>query len=257
MQSVEILTDPWMARRGRRMIEAMAAASPMPVRLSQRYTGACDLLLTYGSGHPVRRPWWVQHRQSGRHCVGLDLGYWGRDQGYMRVTIDDDHPPDWIRPEPACRWDATGIELREDADPAGHAVIVGMGVKAVRVHGLVPLQWERGAFEMARAMGLSPILKPKKASDPSLPGVPSATGSMEEALKGAALLICRHSNAAVDACIAGVPVICEGGAALALYGKTREPSREQRLEFLRSLAWWNWHPREAKEAWSYILSRFD
>ena len=249
----EILTDPDMMIRGARMIEALIAASPIPITPSVRYTGTADLLVTYGTGHPLRRQWLQRHRASGRHCIGLDLGYWGADT--MRVTIDTDHPPQWIQTEDPSRWDSQGIQLRNEFNPKGHAVIVGMGRKSLTVHGLRPLEWEARAVNIAKSMGLTPLLKTKRANYAGLPGVATAKGSMEEALKGAALVICRHSNAAVDACIAGVPVICEDGAALALYRGNPSPSVDQRLEFLRSLAWWNYRIDEAALCWTYLLSR--
>lgn len=253
--SVEVLIDPEMATRGRRMIEAMIEACPIPAVASSTYTGACDLLLTYGTGHPLRRPWWKKHRKTGRHCIGLDLGYWGQDDGAMRVTVDEDHPQAWIREESPERWEATGIQLRSDFDPAGPAVIVGMGRKALPVHGLRPLEWEGRALSKVLAMGMKPVFRPKRSRYPVLPRVTVATGKIEQVLKGAGLVICRHSNVAVDACIAGIPVICEDGAAYALYKNNRAPTYEQRLAFLQSLAWWNWRPEEAKELWTYLLSR--
>lgn len=249
----EILTDSDMMNRGARMIEALIAASPIPITPSVRYTGTADLLVTYGTGHPLRRQWWQRHRNSGRHCIGLDLGYWGADT--MRVTIDTDHPQDWIRAESPERWDSQGIALREDFNPRGHAVIVGMGRKSLAVHHLRPLEWETRAVAQARALGLTPVLKPKRIKYAGIPGVSKATGSIEETMKGAALVICRHSNVAVDACIAGVPVRCEDGAAFALYRNNSHPTPAERLEFLRSLAWWNYRIDEAELAWKYLLSR--
>ncbi len=251
----EILTDPLMSLPGQRMIEALIATAPIPVRASTRYTGDCDLLVTYGTGHPLRRPWWKKHRSTGRHCIGLDIGYWDRDNGGMRFTIDEDHPQDWLRDEPGDRWKAQGIGLRNDSSPKGHALIVGMGKKSLVVHGLKPHQWEREAIVKARALGLQPVLKLKRQRYASMSGVPCLYGDIRQALSGASLVLCRHSNVAVDACIAGIPVICEDGAALALYRNGTTPTIEERLKFLESLAWWNWSPDEAAQAWKYLLNR--
>lgn len=237
------------------MIDALIAAAPIEVKVSKVYTGTCDLLVTYGTGHPVRRPWWQQHRASGRHCIGWDLGYWQQERGTMRATIDEDHPQRWLRPEPASRWDGQGIKLRNDFKADGPAVIVGMGHKSLPVFGLKPLEWEAAAAARAISMGLRPLFKPKREKYPVLPAMPVARGTIEETLKGAALVLCRHSNVAVDACIAGVPVYCEDGAAVALYQQGPAPSEAERLEFLRSLAWWQWTPGEAAQAWEYLLSR--
>lgn len=248
----EILIDRDMRVRGKRMIAALIASAPIPVVVSEKYTGSCDLLVTYGTGHPIRRPWWDEHRRSGRHCIGWDLGYWDG----MRATIDDDHPTAWIRPEPVDRWDAQKRALRSDADPKGYALIVGMGKKSLPVWNLRPLEWETAAVRRAEAAGYITVFRPKSADYPRPSHVHTVYGgTIEKALRGAAIVYCRHSNVAVDACIAGVPVVCESGAAYSLYKDNPSPTIEQRLAFLRSLAWWNYKPEEAGLAWSYLISR--
>ena len=233
----------------------MIDAAPIEVAVRESYVGDCEILMTYGTGHAIRRPWWMKHLARGGRCVGWDLGYWQHEEGTMRLTLDADHPQRWIRDEPAARWDACRIELREDFSADGPVVIVGLGKKALKVHGLAPLQWERGAAARVANLGRKLVFRPKRSTDARLKGVAIGMGEIEEVLRGASLVVCRHSNVAIDACIAGVPVICEDGAALALYQRGQAPTTEQRLQFLRNLAWWQWKPNEAKEAWTYLLSR--
>jgi len=263
----EILTGSDVAKRGRRMLEALADTAPIRTRIRTRYVGDCELLITYGLGHPIRRPWSLRHVKSGRHCIGWDLGYWLRDlpdDAGMRCTIDTDHPPQWLRPEPPERFDALGIRLREDADPAGPVLLIGIGDKERRMRRDGPMQWERGMLAKLRQAlpGREIVFRPKRRAGPLLPGMPNNTDEfIEDALRGASLVVCRHSNVAVDACIAGVPVVCENGAASALYGSDicnpRQPTQAERLNFLRSLAWWNWRPSEAAQAWKYLLNRIE
>lgn len=260
----EVLTDPGMASRGDKMLRAMIKRAPIEVRVREHYVGDCDLLMVYGSGHPGRRPWIEQHARSGRHWIAWDLGYWKhREDGTcrMRVTIDADHPQAWLRPEPPERWDAEGIALREDANPGGPIVIVGQGKKSARAQGAVPLFWERAVLRDVRAAhpGRPIAFRPKRLTDPRLQVRPLLQDDIADALRGASLVVCRHSNVAIDACIAGVPVVCFDGAAAALYGadiaNPRHVTPEQRLAFLRSVAWWQWKPEEAAEAWTYLLNR--
>lgn len=84
-------------------------------------------------------------------------------------------------------------------------------------------------------------------------------GTIEKALQGCSLVVCRHSNVAVDAIIAGVPVVCYDGAANAIYNseltKIVEPVAEPiRLKFLRNLAWWQWRDSEIRsgEMWKWM-----
>lgn len=260
----EILIDHQMIDRGAQMISAMIATAPksIKVRPTKIYRGDCELLMTYGTGHLVRRKWWEKHRKSGRHCIGLDLGYWNRTTpdptGHtMRFTIDADHPQKWIRPEPPERFDAAGIQLRSDGDPNGPILLVGLGWKTARALGYGPQQWERAKLKELRERfpGRQIVWRPKTLRDGNIDGLKTSAGRIEEALKGCSLVVCRHSNVAVDACIAGVPVICEDGAAFALYENEPDPTHQARLEFLRSLAWFQYTPKEAKHAWNYLISR--
>lgn len=258
----EILTDPEMFKRGARMLQAMIEAAPIPIEVRERYVGDCEILMVYGTGHPIRRAWQLQHLSNGGRMIGWDLGYWDRAEGAMRATLDADHPWPYIRPEPPDRWNAAGIPLREDWSEQGEVVVAGMGPKSNRAHGLRPLEWERVAIAEARAAyGQRRIIyKPKKMSYPRPAGVLLTAADIASALRGASLLVCRHSNVAVDACIAGVPVVCEDGAARALYdvrpiAAPFHPTTEQRRRFLESLAWWQWRPEEAAAAWTYLLDR--
>jgi len=257
----EVLLQPEMVLRGQKMLFAMveaARAAGVRVHVTHRWEGRSANLMTYGLGHPVRRLWQEEHKQAGGRLIGWDLGYWNREvpvEFSMRLTIDDDHPHRWIRPEPSERWDRARISLREDANPDGPIVLVGLGRKQRVVMGLVGQQWEqRKLIDLRkRYPDREVVFRPKRQE--SLPRCRTALGTIEQVLEGASLVVCHHSNVAVDACIAGVPVECDDGAAFALYRDNPNPTREQRLAFLQSLAWWQWTPLEGVAAWAYIKAR--
>jgi hypothetical protein len=79
---------------------------------------------------------------------------------------------------------------------------------------------------------------------------------IEIVLSGASLVVCRHSNVALDACIAGIPVVCEDGIASTLYGNDINnpimPTLEQRRQLIANAGWWQWSPTEARQAWEFI-----
>jgi hypothetical protein len=264
----EVLLNWDMASRGRDILEAMVKAAPscgVSAQPREFYKGARDVLMTYGIGHPERRQNWLAHLKSGRHVVGWDLGYWQREKNgdaAMRVTIDADHPQQWIREEPAHRWEASRIELRNDWNRKGPIVLTGMGMKSRQVAGETGQSWELRTFRAIRAAypGREVVYRPKKPTDALVPGCRmAAAGPIEDVIRGASLLVCRHSNTAIDACIAGIPVVCEDGIAAALYGSNiaepLRPTREERLRFLHSAAFWQWKPSEAALAWKYIRGR--
>lgn len=258
----EVLVQPDMILRGKKMLRAMmeaAAEHGITIIESRRYTGDCEVLMSYGLGHPVRRLWTSEHLKQGGRLIGWDLGYWHRDVPCafsMRCTLDGDHPQRWIRPEPGERWDRAGIALREDAKPHGPVVLVGLGRKQ-RVHmGLQGQEWEiRKRDELRRRFPDREVVYRPKSPEPMLKARVLYGMPIEDVLRRASLVVCHHSNVAIDACIAGIPVECDDGAALALYRGNPNPTREERLAFLQALAWWQWTPQEASEAWAYLRER--
>lgn len=266
MTECEILVGEPMAARGKKMLAAMVEAAPaLGIRtvLSRRLSGSIPLVMSYGLGHPQRRVWTEAHKRAGGRVVGWDLGYWHRDKPLefgMRLTIDDDHPHRLVKamlgkaaPE---RWASAGIELREDFYAAGPVILCGMGAKQRRLQGWIGQQWERKRLEgLKRRFPARRILYRPKRPESSLGGCGFAGGGIEDALRGASLLVCAHSNTAIDACIAGIPAECDDGAAFALYEGNPAPTRAERLAFLEACAFWQWNPTEAKEAWTFILNQ--
>jgi hypothetical protein len=116
------------------------------------------------------------------------------------------------------------------------------------------------SMELAKRMPERRIIYRPKPGKPAERGViyhDISAGPIAQALEGVSLVVCRHSNVAVDACMAGVPVVCEGGAAAEIYPHTLEdagiqPSYLVRREFLNRLAWWQWSADESVQAWKFI-----
>jgi hypothetical protein len=237
----EILIDG-VSSKGQRILRAMAEASPIKAVITDRYRGDADVLMLWGSRRIDHKAIWRRHRENGR-CIGWDLGYWDRTES-MRVHIDHQHPTaDQLA---LAVGDRREFSLREDSSKNGPVMLVGIGEKSKAAMGSSAWEaWELSALKRIRSeIPLSRVVR-----RPKLKGQPP----IEQALKGCRLVVCSHSNVAVDACVAGVPVWCDDGAAFALYRNNENPSKGERLEFLRQLAWFNWRPNEAGEAWKFLL----
>jgi hypothetical protein len=255
-----LINDGTMSNRGKRMLEAMVTAAPPRTVTSSKYAGRHRVLMMYGAGLESRRLALERHRAAGGRVVVWDLGYWEREGGGMRLSVDSLHPSAAqlaMAPAVGARH---AVQLREDANPKGPILLVGLGSKSCALYGLQFMEWERASFRKLRHRfpDRRILWRPKGKRIQPLPGAQMRTGvPIEEALRGCSLVVCRHSNVAVDACIAGVSVECEDGAARALYRGNRAPTREERAEFLRQLGWWNWQPSEAAEAWRWIHGVID
>lgn len=234
----------------------MEAAAPVPVRVTNAYRGDCDALMLWGIGRHGHAQARAEHRARGGRVFMWDMGYFGRGKfdGYLRVSIDHEHPQAWLDRSPTDprRWGRHGIPLRSDADPAGPILLVGMGPKSHAYLG--SSGWEaRALADLKRRFPERKVMHRPKPGRPFQPlgcGV-DRSANVETALRGKSLVVCRHSNVAVDACIAGVPIEVEDGAAAWLQGKPY--TRGMRLEFLQRLAWWQWRVDEAAQAWRFLL----
>jgi hypothetical protein len=217
------------SQRGLEILGAMEACAP-PV----------DLLMMWGVGRPGHSAHRDRAIHQGRRVVMWDLGY---KKGYYRLSIDHDHP--WRlfdhTPDTGRQFPAT---LREDAG-TGPILLIGMGRKSKSY--LNSWNWEsRKIAELKRRFPGVPIQVRQK------PRTGDGAPRIEDAMKGCRLVVCRHSNVAVDACIAGIPFECEDGAAYWLRDKEYSPENRQR--FLNKLAHWQYQPNEAKQAWEFICA---
>lgn len=249
----EILIAEPLSSRGEKMLRALARSAPPGCAVTSRYQGTCHVLVIYGPGAPVRLDQTKRHLAAGGRVVMWDLGYWHRERA-LRMSLDTLHPtPAQLDLAPDIH--RANFELREDARSDGPILLVGLGAKSCVAYGYRPLEWELANLCKLRERfpGREIIWRPKGGTPTTIPGTTLRHGMpIEEALRGCSLVVCRHSNVAVDACIAGIPVECEDGAAIALYHGNPRPTREERGRFLQRLSWWNWGLNEAPQCWQWI-----
>lgn len=217
------------SQRGLEILGAMEACAP-----------DINLMMMWGVGRPGHSAHRDRSLNKGVPVALWDLGY---TKGFYRLSLNQDHPwrcfdqtPETGRAFPA--------ELREDVGN-GPILLIGMGRKSKAY--LNTYNWEsRKIAELKRRFPGVPIQVRQK------PRAGDGVCRIEDAIKGCRLVVCRHSNVAVDACIAGVPFECEDGAAYWMRDKPYTPENRQR--FLNKLAHWQYRPSEAAQAWDFIRS---
>lgn len=224
-----------------------------------------SVLVLYGLGAPDRLPHAQTHRTRGWHYVALDAGYWDR-KSYsrkFRVSVDGFHCPQLIMrgPDPGPdRMNESSISIQDTSHPAGHIVLVGNGPKsgAVGARG-----WAAVKSREIRKLHPGRLIwyRPKRTyiEDAITCDSIAMNEKIEKVLELSSLVVCRHSNVAIDACRMGVPVVCDDGAAAAIYpsrleDEANQPSRATRAEFLRRLAWWQWSTNEMESGaiWPWL-----
>lgn len=251
---VEILMAGQIAETGKRMLKAMAEAIEAggdQVSRTQNYAGRSDVLMLWGVGKPQHDLARRMHLKLGGRVVLFDLGYFGDRKHNARLSIDHDHPQALLdaAPDEGSRWTAHNIRLLEHAEPQGPILLIGLGRKS-RIYLRQP-DWERKKLKALQAefQWAEIIFRPKTPDRLTLPIPSDETTPIDQLLAGASLAVCRHSNVAVDAAIAGVPFRCEDGAAMWL--QRRPFTRDNRLQFLQRLAWFQWSPEEAAQCWAF------
>lgn len=208
------------------------------------------------------------------NVVSFDAGYWERKLDIparkYRVSIGGFHCPNRImigKSPGGDRWLDSGFEIFDrPIDEAGPVVLIGNGPKSNRV---LSSDWaakkaeEIRALDDGRAIRYRP--KPKRPHDPGVDYDELSTNcSVEDSLRHASLVVCRHSNVAIDACRLGVPVVCEDGAAAAIYpsrlaDESQQPDIWLRTEFLHRIAWWQWSMDEMRAGlfWPWLLKKLE
>lgn len=226
--------------------------------------GVCaDVAVAYGWVH---EPIFSAYRKAGGHFVFWDLGYFNRTpkagshEGHHRFAVDDwDTAAHMAQACPDDRWRALGVE-RGRPDPRAQDILVaGMSAKAAGTHGYEPGQWERWAVERVQelAPGSRVVLraKPSKRARAAQP--------IEEVLRTVRVLVTHHSNAALDALVAGVPCFAKKGVGSLLSPRVlthkfltdpQMPPAEAVDRLLADVAYAQWSPAEMRtgEAWAHI-----
>jgi hypothetical protein len=159
--------------------------------------------------------------------VCVDLGYWnrregGRYLGYHKVVVNARHPTAYYRKpaHPPDRLKRLGLKIEpwKRPNPNGAILLAGMGAKGAAAEGYYPQQWERAAVDALKAVTDRPIWYRPKPNDPLAAPIPGTSYAgkdrpLEADLAGAWAVVTHHSNVAVDALLAGIPVFCFGGVA--------------------------------------------
>lgn len=192
-----------------------------------------------------------------------DLGYWNRETSY-RLVVGGWSPESYVRAGlPHGRLRDLGVEVKPVNTSGDTIVIAGCSAKSSIEHGLIYRKWEVDTAEALQGCGKRIVYRPKptdKMRSP-IPGTEYDDGPIEATLARASAFVSHHSNACIDALVAGVPVHCVTGAAAAfsvpladIAGADMPEGREQ---FLADVAWLNWSLEEMRrgEAWRHLKER--
>lgn len=217
--------------------------------------GAGDIGISYGWKHRAELFKFPRY-------VYADLGYWQRDR-YYRITANGWGSESYVRAGlPATRFNALGIRILP-WHSGKEIIIAGSSEKSCVQHGFHYMEWETRTAHALRDCGYEVVYRPKPSDRGArpMPGFRTDNRPVGEALASAHVLVTHHSNMAVDALVAGVPVHCVTGAAAAfsvpLDQIANPPRLEGREQFLYDVAWLQWTEAEMRSGalWKHLKDR--
>lgn len=200
-----------------------------------------------------------QWRRLGMDVLVLERGYLGDRFAYTSIAWNGlnnranfpDYPPDG-----GARFASMGLTLARPRcyENGQHVLLVGQvsGDMSLGGRNLSPWYAET-ARDAALAYGLPVLFRPhpeevKRKRRTIVPGYQTDTGTLTDALAGAAVVLTWNSNTAVEALVAGVPTVCCDAGAMAwpvaghhLGDLTRWEAREA---WAHALAWKQWRAEE-------------
>ena len=241
------------------------------LKVASSHHGRCefDAAIFYGLAGGLTRLF-SDYRRS-RRAIYIDLGYWGRRKlsrwdGYHKLALNSRHPTAYFqdRPHSPDRFNQFRIPIQPWRKAGRHVLVVGMSAKAAGAEGLSPESWERSTIAKLKRLTDRPIVyrpKPNWAEAKPIAGAVFGRGpTLAEALVDCHAVVAHHSNAAVDALLAGVPCICPEGVAAPLSARRLEdienlPMPDGREQWAADIAWTQWSIDEMQSgaAYRYLL----
>ena len=216
------------------------------------------------------------YRQAGKKAIYVDLGYWQREgqMGHHKLGINSRHPTDYFqrRQHAPDRWKRLNVAIapwRTPKNPNAPIIVAGMSGKGAAAEGFRPEQWERQAVAELRKHTARKIVyrpKPNWTGSKPIEGAEFQRGDSQgcdvpAVLRNAHAVVTHHSNVAVDALLAGVPVFCMEGIAAKLglqdLSKIEEPIRpDGREQWAYDAAYTQWtvHEMTSGAPWRHLKS---
>lgn len=265
-----VLITPKTPTKAQNLLQAIFRAGKqkgLSITTGPRYR-ECQMLVMYGLGGPDRMDIGLRHIAASKTLVAFDLGYWDRklplnDRKY-RLAIDGFHPRGVMQGAVPShkRWSSARLDIAQGRAVDGPIMLVGNAPKSVAA-GAGGWAAEKSRQLRAAFPGEKILYrpKPKRPHEAGVLHDGVSTGAIEVELQRVSLVVCRHSNVAVDACRLGVPVVCDDGAAACIYPQRlqdyqNQPDINRRTEFLHRLAYWQWSANEANQFWDWLFTAF-
>lgn len=209
------------------MVTGIKAVGDRPVLLSSHAYRKPEypVAVFYGLAGPLARAI-ADYPRTGRKAVYVDLGYWGRKDGgsrwsgFHKLSVNGRHPTDYFQQRKHLGDRAAVHGLKAAPWRTGRKILLcGMGPKGARAEGFAANEWERQMVMHLRQITERPILyrpKPNWVQYRPIIGTTlvDAQIALRDQLEDVHAVVSHHSNANVEALLAGVPSFTLAGIAM-------------------------------------------
>lgn len=241
-------------------MEGLARHGITPRLMPHDRPSPCDLAVVWG----VRNHAAIASAQTtGGRTLVLERGYVGDRFHWTSAGFDGLNGRAEFRTEGKSpdRWQRhhAGV-LRPWRGHAGeHVLIMGQVPGDAALAGVDIAAWYRSTAQALRSEGLPVAFRPHpQAPTARVEQAETSTGTLADALARAMWVVTYNSNSAVDAALAGVPVVASdpGSMAWPIAGRDplSPPPTRDRTDWAARLAWCQWTPDEIAggETWAHL-----
>jgi hypothetical protein len=217
------------------------------------------------------------YKAAGKPAVYLDLGYFNHKildgrYGYHRFSVNDRHPTAYFQNKKhrLDRFTRHGRRIEPWRKPGKSIIVAGMSDKCAVFEGFKFEEWERSAIAKIKAVTDRPIVYRPKPQRKTVSQYPPIEGvrysnplkrSLRDELQDAWAVVTHHSNAGIDALLAGVPCFTDEGvssviskADLSDIENPLIPTDAERTRFAADVAYCQFNRPEMRDgtAWAHL-----
>lgn len=158
---------------------------------------------------------------------------------------------------PSDRFDALGLSVERGARSAGNrALLIGQMPGDAAVGGTCHATWLREKQIELQDLGFDVVYREHPRGGIKMPHLPSASGPLIDEMRASRVVVTYNSNTGHDALLAGVPVLCDTGAAYSALSGAKVPSTTRRREYFNRLAYGQWRIDELPRAVDFLKTEW-
>lgn len=213
---------------------------------TERISDQPDLVAGWGFQAVMHEAWdrWPER------VLHVDAGFWSRET-HNKLALGGRWSPLTGRDYDDRRFRHHAVTVALTRKPGSTILVCGMSAKAAGSWGMNPEEWERDAVSRLRSVGAREVIYRPKPTWPDARAIKGSTfdrsSGVDQTMRRVHGVVSHHSNAAIDALAAGLPIYVEIRISRPLSVPQLEdivgataPDQATRQRFLNEIAYHQW-----------------